>query len=70
LTHYDVVYAFLAPDVMPRLWEKARGEMAPGSVLVSAFPVPGVAPDASIDTGDLMGTQLRVWRMGRGGQSA
>lgn len=62
--NYDVVYAFLSPAVMERLWGKACREMRPGTLLVSGFAVPGVAPDASFDTGDLVGTQLHVWRMG------
>lgn len=32
---YDVVYAFLSPEVMPRLMAKALREMKPGSLLVS-----------------------------------
>ena len=69
IANYDIVYAFLSPDVMPRLWAKAQREMRPGSLLVSAFAVPGVAPDASFDTGDLVGTRLHVWHMGRGGEA-
>jgi hypothetical protein len=35
---------------MPRLWEKIRAEMKPGSLLISnSFPVPGVAPDRVIE---------------------
>jgi len=64
LEAYDVVYAFLSPAVMERLRVKACREMRPGTLLVSAFHVPGLAPDESYETGDLMGTQLHVWRMG------
>ncbi len=40
---FDVVFAYLSPAAMPRLWEKARQEMEPGSLLISAeFPIPGV----------------------------
>ena len=63
LDGYDIVYAFLSPAVMERLWTKARREMRPGALLVSAFPVPGVEPDESFDTDDLVGTRLHVWRM-------
>lgn len=65
LDGYDVVYAFLSPAVMQRLWTKACGEMQAGALLVTAFPIAGVAPDESYDTGDIMGTQLHVFRMGR-----
>ncbi|MGB4063673.1 MAG: class I SAM-dependent methyltransferase [Azonexus sp.] len=50
LGEYDVVYAFLSPAPMPRLWEKVRAEMAPGSLFISnSFPVPGATPDRIID---------------------
>jgi hypothetical protein len=64
LSRYDVVYAYLSPAVMARLWAKARGEMRPGTRLVSAFAVPGVAPAETIEVGDAMGTRLHVWHMG------
>jgi hypothetical protein len=64
LVSYDVVYAFLSPAVMERLWTKASREMRAGTLLVSAFGIPGVPADDTFDTGDLMGTQLHVWRMG------
>jgi len=38
---YDVIYAFLAPGPMPRLWEKVQHDARPGSLfLVNSFPVP------------------------------
>ena len=44
LTPYDVVYTFLAPGPMPKLWEKACQEMEPNSVLlVNSFQVPAKA---------------------------
>lgn len=50
LGDYDIVYAFLSPAPMARLWDKVQAEMAPGSLFVSnSFPVPGVAPDRVID---------------------
>jgi hypothetical protein len=60
---YDVVYAYLSPAVMPELWAKARREMRPGALLVSAFQVPGVRADKALDVGDAMRTRLHVWRM-------
>ena len=60
---YDIVYAFLSPAVMVRLWDKAQREMRPGALLISAFPIDGVPPDSSCDAGDLIGTQLHVWRI-------
>ena len=50
LGDYDVVYAFLSPAPMPELWEKARREMRPGTLLVSnSFPIPGVTPAQVIE---------------------
>lgn len=50
LGDYDVVYAFLSPAPMPRLWEKVRAEMPPGSLFVSnSFPVPGIAPTRIVE---------------------
>lgn len=64
LAEYDLVYAFLSPVPMPRLWRKARREMRPGTLLVSnSFAVPGQTPDATIAVADRRGSMLYVWRM-------
>lgn len=64
LSRYDVVYAFLSPAPMVRLWDKAKREMRPGSLFVSnSFEVPGVAPDVSIELHDLHHGRLMLWRM-------
>jgi len=61
---YDAVYAFLSPVPMARVWAKARGEMRPGSVLVSnSFPVPGVEPERVVEPQDRRGTRLFVYRL-------
>ncbi len=50
LGDYDVVYAFLSPAPMARLWDKVQAEMKPGSLFVSnSFPVPGATPERIID---------------------
>jgi len=60
----DVVYAYLSPAAMPRLWEKARAEMKPGSLLVSnSFTVPGVPPMQIIELNDLSRARLLLWKM-------
>jgi SAM-dependent methyltransferase len=42
-SRFDVVFAYLSPAAMPALWEKARAEMRPGSLLLSyEFVIPGV----------------------------
>ena len=64
LAPYDVVYAFLSPVVMERLWHKAQREMRPGALLVSAFAVPNVSPHQRVEVSDALGTCLNVWRIG------
>jgi SAM-dependent methyltransferase len=60
----DVVYVFLSPRVMPRLWEKARAEMRPGTLLVSSsFPVPETAAERVVDVPDRRGTRLYCYRL-------
>lgn len=60
---FDVVYAFLSPAPMPKLYDKAAKEMKPGSILVSnSFAVPGVDPDAVVELDDGRGTHLFVYR--------
>ncbi|MGX2040546.1 class I SAM-dependent methyltransferase [Methylocaldum sp. MU1018] len=64
LGRFDVVYAFLSPAPMPRLWRKARKEMKPGSLFISStFEVPGVEPDRTLTLRDGCATRLLVWRM-------
>ena len=62
LSGHDVVYAYLSPAPMASLWEKARREMRPGSLLVSfRFIIPGVAPARTIGAGGR--NCLYVWRL-------
>ncbi len=64
LSRYDVVYAYLSPAPMQRLWEKARDEMRPGTLLVSnSFEIPGVTPDEVVELHDLSRSRLLLWRM-------
>lgn len=72
LDGYDVVYAYLSPVPMARLWRKATAEMGPGTLLVSnTFAVPGVVPESVIDLQDGWGGRLYVYRMpGAGGTVA
>ncbi len=64
LSGYDLVYAYLSPAPMGQLWEKARREMRPGSLLVSnTFAIPGVPPDETIELGDMSRSRLLIWRM-------
>lgn len=59
LKECDLVFAYLSPAAMPRLWDKVSAEMRPGSVFISVeFPVPGIDPDEIIDAGE----RLYLWR--------
>ncbi len=61
LAPHDVVYAYLSPQPMNRLWEKAQREMRPGSLLVSfRFAIPGVMPTTIVAAG---GNWMYVWRL-------
>lgn len=64
LSEYDVVFAYLSPVPMERLWRKARAEMRPGSLFISStFAVPEQAPHETVETDDLHGSTLFIWRM-------
>jgi len=64
LAQYDVVYVYLSPEPMERLWAKASREMRPGSLLISkGFAVPGGEPSLTLATGERMDPVLYVWRM-------
>jgi hypothetical protein len=64
LSQADVVYAYLSPAPMARLWEQARKQMRPGSLFISnTFAIPGVAPDEVVELHDLSQARLLVWRM-------
>lgn len=63
---FDVVYAFLSPAPMPRLWQKALGEMNSGSLLISnSFAVPDVDPDRTESVDDRRQTKLYLYRPGK-----
>lgn len=63
LQDYALVYAFLSPAPMPRLWDKAQAEMAPGAVLVSnSFAVPGQKPQRRVRVDDRRATELWVYQ--------
>lgn len=62
LEGYALVYAFLSPVPMSRLWTKFCEEMSPDSRLVSnSFIIPGQPPLAVIDIEDRRQTRLNVY---------
>jgi hypothetical protein len=64
LSSYGVVYAYLSPIVMPGFWHKAQREMRPGTLLISAFDIPGSGEHQCVEVDDAMRTRLHVWSMG------
>ncbi len=64
LARFDVVYCFLSPEPMPKIYVKARKEMRPGSLLISnSFTVQGREPDQVLELDDRRRTRLYLWRM-------
>ena len=64
LAPYDVVYCFLSPVPMPALYDKAKRQMRPGTLLISnTFAVPDHPADETREVPDRRRTTLRVWRM-------
>jgi hypothetical protein len=63
LGDFDLVYCFLSPAPMPRLWDKAREQMRRGARLVSnSFEIPGVPAEQVIELDDWRRSRLLVWR--------
>lgn len=64
LSTFDMVYVFLSPQPMSRLWLKASKEMRAGSCLVSyQFEIPEVEADLiEADAGDK--SPMYLWAMG------
>ena len=59
LKDYDIVYAFLSPDPMSRLWKKASSEMRAGSMLISnSFTINDAHPASIEYINDKRGTIL------------
>ena len=64
LGQYDVVYCFLSPVPMARLYDKARAEMKPGSLFISnSFSVPDQKPHRVVTVKDGRRTKLLIWKM-------
>jgi hypothetical protein len=64
LSAYDAVYCFLSPAPMAELWDKARREMRPGSLLISnSFEIPGAAPAEIIELHDWRASRLLLWHL-------
>ncbi len=64
LADFDLVYCFLSSEPMPDLWEKAKQEMRPGTLLVSnSFPIPDIPPSKIINVTDRRATVLYCYQL-------
>ena len=71
LGDYDLIYAFLSPVPMSRLWVKACMEMRGTALLVSnSFPIPGVACLRMQSVDDRRKTHLYLYLPDKAGESA
>lgn len=69
LSEYDVVYAYLSPAPMARLWQKISTEMRDGSLFISnTFEVPDVPPERVVAVHDWNHSELFIWRIRHGKQ--
>jgi SAM-dependent methyltransferase len=60
-SNFDAVFAYLSPAAMAALWQKARREMRPGSMLMSyEFAIPDAPPTVSLYLQDT-GRTLYIW---------
>jgi hypothetical protein len=60
---YDVIYAFLSPAIMEKLFQKVKDEMKPGSLFISnSFVVPGVKAHEVVILDDGRETKLYIYR--------
>ncbi|MDN5514400.1 class I SAM-dependent methyltransferase [Ectopseudomonas composti] len=61
---FDVVYCFLSPVPMTRLWAKAQAEMGVGSWLISnTFEIPGAPADRLLEVNEGRQTALFLWQI-------
>lgn len=64
LSQYDIVYAFLSPAIMEKLYQKIKLEMKPNSLFVSnSFEVMGIKPDEVWQLTDQRQTMLYFYRI-------
>lgn len=64
LSQYDVVFAYLSPVPMEKLWRKARAEMRPGKLFISStFTVLDQTNYETVQVDDLHHSTLYIWHM-------
>lgn len=63
LSQYQMVYAYLSPAPMSKLWEKIVKEMQPNTLFISnSFEITESQPNEIIQIEDLHDSQLLIWR--------
>lgn len=64
LSQYDVVFAYLSPVPMEKLWHKARAEMRPGKIFISStFSVLDQTHHETVQVDDLHHSTLFIWHI-------
>lgn len=64
LARHDIVFAYLSPVPMEKLWHKVKLEMRPGTLFISnSFAVKEHPPQYSITLDDLHHSTLHIWHM-------
>jgi hypothetical protein len=64
LASYDIVYAYLSPVPMEKLWHKIKKEMRIGTLFISnSFSVQQQPPHYSITLDDMQQSTLYIWHM-------
>jgi hypothetical protein len=64
LAGHEVIYAYLSPEPMARIWHKVQQEAVPGTWFISnSFAVPDVQPDECIPIDDATASTLFIWRL-------
>lgn len=64
LEQIDLVYTFLSPVPMARIYKKAKSELKSGAVLISnSFPVPDVKPTEILMLSDSRKTTLYIYKI-------
>lgn len=59
---FDVIYCYLSPAPMPKVWDQFIREAKPQAWLVSnTFSIPNCPPDDVIDAGDAIQSCLYIW---------
>ncbi len=65
LAQFDIVYAFLAPGPMEKVWKKVNTELKPGALFLNNSFEVSTPPDKVVEVNDRRATRLFVHKMGK-----